>query len=114
MFAGLSWELRKALVMVGTVYLIAVIALVLLLCISTFLIYRALRQFFRFWSPREVCCPETNKFAVVQVDGLHAAVTGVFDSPVLRVIACSRWPEGQNCDRACLRRIEAGLKISAA
>lgn len=114
MFAGLSWELRKALIIAGTIYLIAAIAVVLLLCISTFLIFRAVRQFLSCRAPREVCCPETDTFAIVQVDALHAAVTGVFGSPTLRLIACSRWPEYRNCDRGCLRRIGARLKISAA
>ena len=104
---ALSSELHKALVIVGTAYLIAVIAIVLLLCISIFFICSVLRQFFRFRSPFEVRCPETNEFAIVRVHALHAAVTSVLDSPVLRLSVCSRWPERQNCDRACLRRIEA-------
>ena len=113
MLAGLSSALRKALIIIGTAYLIAVIAIVLALCILIFFICRVLRQYTIFRRPREVRCPETNRVAIVQVDAFHACLTSFFDDPILQLSACSRWPERQNCDRACLRELEGGRQLQA-
>ena len=105
MLAALSSALQNVLILIGTAYLIAVIALLAILCISILLMWSMLRQFFSFRGPLVVRCPETNEIAIIHVDAAHAAVTSIVDDPHLRLTACSRWPERQNCDRACLSRI---------
>jgi hypothetical protein len=114
MLAALSSVLHKALVIVGIVYLMAVILTVLVLSIASFFIYRALRLFLQFRTPRHVECPEINDFAIIQIDALRATATGILDSPALRVRACSRWPEHENCDRACLHGMKVGAGNVAA
>ena len=107
MFDGLISLLRKASVVIGTAYLVMEIAIVLVLCISLFFLGTMLRQYFQYRKPQSIRCPETNEAVLVQVNAWNAALTSVVNNPVLRVSACSRWPERQNCDRACLRGIEA-------
>jgi hypothetical protein len=114
MLAFLSSALRRVLIIIETAYLIAVVAIVLALCVAIFFLCRVMQEFFKFRSPREVCCPETNGFATVRLDALHASITSVLDTPVLRLIACSRWPEHQNCGRACLGSEKAGKPGSTA
>jgi hypothetical protein len=111
MLVLLSSALRKALIIIGSAYLIAVVAIVLTLCISLLFLCKVVREFFKFRSPRGLWCPETNEFAIVRLDALHASVTSVLDTPDLRLVACSRWPEHQNCDRACLRGMETRAKV---
>ena len=57
-------------------------ALTLILVTSIVFVCRGLLQFFRFKKPREVQCPETNAAAIVQIDVLRAAVSGILHNPV--------------------------------
>jgi hypothetical protein len=65
-----------------------------------------LRIYFESRGPRVVTCPATGAPAAVTVDARHLAVTSVAGSPVLRLEACSRWPEDRDCAQACLAEIE--------
>ena len=51
--------------------------------------------------PRTIICPETLRWADVTVDGWHAARTELAGRAELRLSACSRWPERQDCNQAC-------------
>lgn len=51
--------------------------------------------------PRTIICPETLELAQVTVDAAHAMRTAISGHRQIRLIACSRWPERQNCDQAC-------------
>lgn len=48
-----------------------------------------------------VMCPETEQVCAVHVDAKLAARTRMAGHEDLRLTACSRWPEKQNCDQAC-------------
>jgi hypothetical protein len=106
MVAGLSSMLHRALILLGTAYLIAAMAMVLLVCIALFFLWLALREYQAWRHPRALRCPETDRTAMVQVDPLRACLTSFLDHPALRVRACSEWPEHRNCEGACLRGLD--------
>lgn len=58
--------------------------------------------FERYSGSRSVTCPENQQSAVVSIDAMHAAATGVDGLPDLRLSDCTRWPERANCDQGCL------------
>jgi hypothetical protein len=58
--------------------------------------------FARYRRPRLTRCPETGEAVVLRIDARHAAATSVPGPPELRVMACSRWPEREGCDQACV------------
>jgi len=60
-----------------------------------------LREFLKHRGLRVVTCPETSDGAAVSLDAPFAAS---WDG-VLRLSACSRWPERAGCDQACLTQI---------
>ena len=111
MLAALSAAFRNALIVVGTAYLIAAIAVAVVACITIFLLCRALLEYLAFRRARAVYCPEAKLRAIVQVDGFRASRTSFFGDPVLHVSACSLWPERLNCGRACLHALAAGEQV---
>lgn len=58
--------------------------------------------FARYRGDRLVTCPETKNPVVVELDAHHAAVTGLTGKPETRIAGCTRWPEREECDQACL------------
>ncbi len=56
---------------------------------------------------RVITCPENHSHAGVRVNAGHAAATALVRNPELRLSACTRWPERQNCGQACLSQIQA-------
>jgi hypothetical protein len=56
---------------------------------------------------RVITCPETKRSAAVELDQAEATVTGFLGRPHLQLQNCSRWPERQGCDQACLAQIES-------
>ena len=105
MLSELSSSVQRALVMIGTAYLIFAVLIVIALCISTFFLVRIGVEFFRFGGQRQLLCPETRNMAAIRIDALHAAVSSLLAEPDLRVIHCSRWPERRGCNQACLGAI---------
>jgi hypothetical protein len=65
----------------------------------------ALATWLRLHGTRVVTCPETGKTAAVNVDLGHAAVTAVWEKADLTLATCSRWPDRQACDQACVPQI---------
>jgi hypothetical protein len=65
----------------------------------------ALTAWIRLRGTRVVTCPETHKPAAVTLDTGHAAVTAVWEKADLKLNTCSRWPERQGCDQACVPQI---------
>jgi len=51
---------------------------------------------------RAVSCPETHRQVAVSFDALHAAVTGFFNKPELRLAQCTLWPARSGCDQECI------------
>src|SRR5262249_30928671 len=65
----------------------------------------ALTAWIRLRGSRILTCPETHKPVSVTIDTGHAAVTAVWEKADLRLATCSRWPERQDCDQACVAQI---------
>ena len=65
----------------------------------------ALATWLRLRGTRVVTCPETHKPAAVTIDTGHAAVTAVWERADLTLATCSRWPEREGCDQACVPQI---------
>lgn len=68
--------------------------------------------FFKTWrryrGVRVVTCPENHESAAVKVDAVDAAKWfAVSGEPDVHLRACSRWPEKEGCDQACLKEINA-------
>ena len=87
-----------------TIFVIFAVAFVVSLVPLGWLVLRAYRN---FRGTRVVTCPETRRPVAVELDAGHAAVTGVTGEADLRLQACSRWPERQDCGQECLAQIEA-------
>lgn len=67
--------------------------------------------FFKAWrryrGTRLITCPENHETAAVKVDALQAGKwMAVAGETHLRLKACSRWPEMEDCGQECLRQIE--------
>jgi hypothetical protein len=71
-----------------------------------YVLFRMARWAFRFRGTRLVRCPETADFVAVHVDTGHAAATGAWKEPALRLDSCTRWPAKQNCGQECLQQVE--------
>jgi hypothetical protein len=83
----------------------AAVAVAILAALS-FVSWAAISGYRRFRGKMLVTCPETNRPAGVSVDARGAALTGLTGDPVLRLTACTRWPERQGCGQECLAQIE--------
>lgn len=59
----------------------------------------------RTWGRRIVICPETNRWANIQLDARHAIRMHVLGNPARQIQSCSRWPERQRCSRGCLAQV---------
>ncbi len=54
--------------------------------------------------PRLLTCPQSLREASVQLDAIRAGLTAPLRGlPVLRVRACSEWPQRAGCDQACMK-----------
>ena len=104
MLSELASSVHRALVLIGTVYLIFAIAIATILCIATFFLARIFVKFVQFRGRRQVLCPEAGGVAIIRVDALHAAVSSAVADPELQVSDCSRWPEFQGCRQECVLR----------
>jgi len=62
---------------------------------------------FRYRGERVVTCPETKTPTSVSLAALNAALTAPGATPVLRLSACSRWPERAGCGQECLSQVAA-------
>ena len=59
----------------------------------------------RYRGARVVTCPETRQPVGVKIDAAVAMRTAVTDAPRYVITACSRWPEREGCDQACVPQI---------
>ena len=81
------------------------IALLVLAVLVVYLVIAA-RTWSRVRGTRVVVCPETQEPVAVRVDVGHAVASALWEKPDLKLTACTRWPERQNCDQPCVRQIE--------
>lgn len=56
----------------------------------------------KFGGSRPVTCPDNGKRVQVEVDAMHATLTGALGRPDIRLQNCSRWPLKQDCGQECL------------
>lgn len=70
------------------------------------LAFIAIRNAFRERGPRVIICPENGCHAEVEVDAWKSGLSSAFGESKRRLSACSRWPEMEGCDQACLKEIE--------
>lgn len=82
------------------------IVLLLALAAMYFVVPFVAGTFFRYRGKRVITCPETRKPAAIEVDARHAALTAAISHPDLRLKACSRWPEREDCGQECLLQVE--------
>jgi hypothetical protein len=87
----------------GTLFLILAVAFVLS-WIPVGVVYLFARR--RNSGDRVITCPESLGPEVVRVDAGHAARTELLGEKDLRLTACSRWPEMEDCGRDCIAQIE--------
>ena len=51
---------------------------------------------------RAVTCPKTHREVAVSFDAAHAALTGFFKKPDLRLTDCTLWPTKVHCAQECI------------
>lgn len=80
---------------------------ILLLIATVVAVYAgvALVSWFKMRGTRVVVCPETEAPAAVEVDCAHAAASAVWEKSDLQLKSCSRWPEREGCNQACVTQI---------
>ncbi|HET9407644.1 MAG TPA: hypothetical protein VFO39_10435 [Candidatus Sulfotelmatobacter sp.] len=66
----------------------------------------AVQTYFAFRGKRLITCPETEKWAAVEVSATEAAEGVFLGEPTLNLRDCSRWPERWDCGQDCLKQIE--------
>jgi len=69
------------------------------------LLFLAIRNAFRERGPRVITCPENGCRAEVAVGAWRSGLSSAFGEENRRLVACSRWPEREDCDQACLSEI---------
>ena len=69
-------------------------------------VFVSIRAYRRYRGARVVTCPETKQTVAVTIDRGHAAATTLAGEPELRLESCTRWPERQHCNQACITQIE--------
>src|SRR3954470_11318551 len=74
--------------------------------VLTVYLWIAVRTWTRVRGARVVVCPDTRRPAAVRVDIGHAIATAIWEKPDVRLTACSRWPDGRECDQPCASQIE--------
>ena len=102
MISALASSLHRALVLIGTVYLIFAVAIAIVLCIATFFLVRMLVKFVQFRGRHQVLCPETGSVAIIRIHAVRAAICSTVADPKLKVSGCSRWPARQRCRQECV------------
>jgi hypothetical protein len=103
MITALDDLFRRYVLTLLTLYLVVAVAVGVGLA---FLIQALVRAYLRYRGKRVVTCPETEQYAAVHVDAMHAAVTSLSGVPELRLTSCSRWPEREGCPQDCRWQID--------
>ncbi len=76
----------------------ASLVLTVLIVVAAAILLFAAARLLKYRGEHAVKCPENQAWAGVHVAALH---------PHLRLNACSRWPERQDCGQECLKHVEA-------
>lgn len=70
----------------------------------------ALVAYVRFRGRHVVVCPATKTSSAVKVDGLHAALSAMWDRAEVRIADCTRWPRAAKCSQTCAAQVAAAPK----
>ena len=81
--------------------------LIVVLGLTGWACWRAVRAYLKSRGKRIVNCPETKEPAAVELAKWRIAMLAAFGEPALRLGDCSRWHEREPCDQACLPQIQA-------
>jgi hypothetical protein len=65
------------------------------------------RELRKFSGKMLVTCPETHQTAAVKVATGQAALAAIAGKEHVELSECSRWPEREGCDQACLGELTA-------
>jgi len=69
------------------------------------IVWSVSKAYNRTWGRRIVMCPETNRWANIELDARHAVKMHVMGNPARRIQRCSRWPERQSCGQGCMVQV---------
>jgi len=86
-------------------FLIAVVVIAVAYAVHRLLIGG--HEFRKFHGRMLVSCPENHQTVAVNVASGRAALAAMIGKEHVELNQCTRWPEKQDCDQACLRDIEA-------
>jgi len=89
---------------------LALLAISFLVVVAAYGAHRFLlgaRELRRYSGKMLVTCPETGKTVAVNVASSRAALAATVGKEHVELSQCTRWPERQDCDQACLSEIEA-------
>jgi hypothetical protein len=70
------------------------------------IVWIAVRTGIRERGPRVITCPENGCRAEVEVASWKSGVAAALGERRHRLASCSRWPEKEGCDQACVEEIE--------
>jgi len=71
------------------------------------LLWITVRAAVRERGPRVITCPENGCRAEVEVAAWNSGLAAAVGENRHRLAGCSRWPEKEGCDQACVAEIEA-------
>ena len=77
---------------------------------AAYLVHRLLvggHEFRKFFGKMLVTCPETHETVAVKVASWRAALAATVGKEHVGLSQCTRWPEREDCDQACLCELEA-------
>jgi hypothetical protein len=90
--------------------MLLIVEIIIVLTPAVILLGSASNAYLKYRRARLTICPESRKYAVVEVDARHAAFTAPIWASGLRVKNCSHWPKRKDCAQGCLRQIEASAE----
>jgi hypothetical protein len=64
------------------------------------------REIRKFSGKMLVTCPETHETVAVKVATGKAAIAAIWGTRHVELSQCTRWPERQDCDQACLAELQ--------
>ena len=90
--------------------MLLIVEIVIVFTPVVILLASASNAYLKFRGARLIICPESRKYAAVEVDARHAAFTAPIEASGLRLKNCSHWPKRKDCGQGCLPQIEASAE----
>ncbi len=86
------------------------LTVVIVLTPAVVIVGRALTVYFKLRGTRLIACPETGKYAALELDAIHAALISPIGGRRFRLSDCTCWAERKDCGQDCLREIDSAPK----